>query len=420
MLTIQSKIETVSSYPLQYPYTWEDVIFFDIETTGFSANTSFLYLIGCMYYKENTWQMIQWLADDMNSEAAILNAFFNTLKSFKRLVHFNGSGFDIPYILKKCKKYHIQDSFQAIESFDIYKKLLPYRKLLPLPDCKLKTIEKFVGLEREDCYSGEELIQIYANYLGRIQYERLHQKVINNQKSMMNCQISKALPNDDVSLSTTLSSEYFSHIFLLHNLEDVKGLLQVADILYYNFEEIDIVPKDSCIEEERWILTFTLANFPPYSVSWRSPLLGTSVETSDTCNNSCEEKTLQLSVAHNQLTLIVPIYQGELKYFYDNYKDYYYLPKEDMAIHKSVAQYVDKDFRMRAKASNCYTKKFSSFVPQFEEPLSPSFKAKYNDKLSYIETTNTLFNQPSTLYQYTKTLIHYIFTNKETVICSKK
>ena len=43
--------------------------------------------------------------------------------------------------------------------------------------------------------------------------------------------------------------------------------------------------------------------------------------------------------------------QDTLKYFYDNYKDYFYLPKEDTAIHKSVATYVDKDFRQKAKTA---------------------------------------------------------------------
>lgn len=36
-------------------------------------------------------------------------------------------------------------------------------------------------------------------------------------------------------------------------------------------------------------------------------------------------------------TLKVPLIEEELKYFYANYKDYYYLPEEDVALHKSVA-----------------------------------------------------------------------------------
>ena len=44
----------------------------------------------------------------------------------------------------------------------------------------------------------------------------------------------------------------------------------------------------------------------------------------------------------------VPLYEEEMKYFYSNYKNYYYLPDEDTAIHKSVASYVDKKYRVQA------------------------------------------------------------------------
>jgi hypothetical protein len=40
--------------------------------------------------------------------------------------------------------------------------------------------------------------------------------------------------------------------------------------------------------------------------------------------------------------LKVPLYEEEMKYFYANYKDYYYLPAEDIALHKSVSSFVDQ------------------------------------------------------------------------------
>ena len=44
------------------------------------------------------------------------------------------------------------------------------------------------------------------------------------------------------------------------------------------------------------------------------------------------------------------IFEGEMRHFYSDYKNYYYLPKEDMAIHKSVAAYVDHEYREKCKA----------------------------------------------------------------------
>ena len=85
------------------------------------------------------------------------------------------------------------------------------------------------------------------------------------------------------------------------------------------------------------------------------------------------------------------MYMGELKYFYPNYKDYYYLPAEDCAIHKSVGTYVDKNFRTQAKAANCYSKKYGTFLPQTGLWESPSFKIDYHDALTYFEADDNFF-----------------------------
>ena len=49
--------------------------------------------------------------------------------------------------------------------------------------------------------------------------------------------------------------------------------------------------------------------------------------------------------------LHIHIYQGDLRYYYTDYSNYYYLPEEDIAMHKSVAAYVDRAHRRQATAS---------------------------------------------------------------------
>ena len=99
-----------------------DFIFFDIETTGFSGDTSQLYLIGCVYHDGFGWKLIQWFADSPQGERELLDAFFSFLSRFKTLVHFNGDGFDIPYLLKCCRRLGLPYTFDSIASVDIYKK----------------------------------------------------------------------------------------------------------------------------------------------------------------------------------------------------------------------------------------------------------------------------------------------------------
>ena len=64
------------SYPLEKILNPAEALFIDIETTGFSAKTSNLYLIGCAYYAEEKWQSIQWFAQKHEEESQIISAFF--------------------------------------------------------------------------------------------------------------------------------------------------------------------------------------------------------------------------------------------------------------------------------------------------------------------------------------------------------
>ncbi|MCC8168139.1 MAG: hypothetical protein LIO37_02205 [Clostridiales bacterium] len=98
--------------------------------------------------------------------------------------------------------------------------------------------------------------------------------------------------------------------------------------------------------------------------------------------------------------LHVLIYSGELKYFYDNYKDYYYLPTEDVAIHKSVAAYVDKAHRKQATATTAYLRRSGIFLPQPSELYKPSFRREYWDRTTYFEMPEDFCESHEKLSQY--------------------
>ena len=78
-----------------------------------------------------------------------------------------------------------------------------------------------------------------------------------------------------------------------------------------------------------------------------------------------------------------------------------------MAIHKSVATFVDKDYRQKAKASNCYTRKTSRFLPQFYPFITPVFQKNYKDKVSYFELTNDFISSNKELKRYIKHIFEH-------------
>ena len=103
----------------------DSYVVFDIETTGFSGDYASVYLIGCVWHDGNTWILTQYFAETRDAEEEVLDAFFALLRTKRILVHFNGDGFDIPFLTKRCVFYKKDWNFEAVESFDIYKKIRP-------------------------------------------------------------------------------------------------------------------------------------------------------------------------------------------------------------------------------------------------------------------------------------------------------
>lgn len=77
MLTI-TKSFSVPEFPVGLPIN--ESLFFDIETTGFSPDTSHMYLIGCVFFQDNTWHYRQWFAENPDEEADVITAFFSFCK----------------------------------------------------------------------------------------------------------------------------------------------------------------------------------------------------------------------------------------------------------------------------------------------------------------------------------------------------
>lgn len=354
MQTWHKEIRYENKNPFSESVFTETSIFFDIETTGFSPSNTTVYLIGCARRKGDFICVDQFFAESPKEEKLLLTAFLDLLGQYDTIITFNGIGFDIPYLKAKCDHYGMNEDFSDFSYIDIFKSLSKFRHLFKLPNFKQKTVEKFLGLEREDLYSGGELINIYHDYV----------------------------ENPDAQQADLLK---------LHNYEDVLGMVDLLPILTYLqlfqgafsiqtiekniYEDYSRTSKDECI--------FTLKNL--YPVPKRISFGYENIYF------TCYQDTTKISIR---------IYDGELKYFYPNYKDYYYLPHEDTAVHKSVAFYVDKDYRTKAKAATCYSKKTGCFLPQYEVVVSPYFKLEYHDKMSYFELTDDFWDDENTVRQY--------------------
>ena len=362
MQIIDAHLDNITlEYPLDKIAPLEDILFIDIETTGFSYKTSKLYLIGCVYY-DNGFKTKQFFADEYSDEKEILNEFFYFAKSYKTLIHFNGNNFDIPYILGKCSEYNLPYSFDDFTGLDIYKRIFPYKNFLKLENCKQKTIESFLNICREDKYSGGDLISIYHKYVS----------------------------NKDKELKELL---------LLHNFEDIKGMLEILPVLAYS----DIFTNPLKV-------TKVYANFYKTESGNESSEV---IMKFDLPVRLCVPITyfsgnIYFSGSESEGTLRVPLFEGELKFFYANYKDYYYLPAEDTALHKSVSAFVDKNFRRQANKSDCYTRKTGKFLPEWSTLIEPFFKSTYESNDLYFELTDERRTDRKLFSEYASHVLNHI------------
>lgn len=178
----------------------DNICFLDIETTGLSRKYNFIYLVGFLYFdiKLNSYYVIQFFIDSKDKEKELLTRTINFLKNFEYIINYNGTNFDIPFINERCKQNNLNIQVDIDKSFDIYSILRKNKNLLNLDNLKLETVEEYLGIYREDQYSGLECIYFYKEY------------------------------------QETLNKELKDKI-LLHNFEDLiylNQILKIIDIIY--------------------------------------------------------------------------------------------------------------------------------------------------------------------------------------------
>lgn len=377
---------TYPADPKAMRYLPSDALFLDIETTGLKKESAIITLIGSAYIDGENLHLIQWFNDDAVSEEAMLKEMESFLLSRPfTLVTFNGENFDLPFLrahfyfneMSPDKKYC--PAMDRGPSLDLYQLLRGFAPLFPGGKATQKSLEKYIGIDREDCYSGGELISVYREYL-------------------------------------KTKKEDLLHLMLLHNREDVRYLASLPVLLaLQRLKEGD----------------FTIESLEETSYHGRTALrFLCQTEHSVPGSFFLETDLAKAEMADHWLFVTIAVHEGKMYHFYKDYKNYYYLPSEDRAVHKSVGTYVEKDHRCKASPENCYYPMYSVFLPlprpgkgygfTVEVPddsTLPLYRRSYEDKDLFLNFDD-LFPSPDSREQarlYVISLIHAVFlkTNKE-------
>lgn len=339
---------------MRFPSLAADTLFIDIETTGFDRRSTFLTIIGLAWMEDGEIVIEQWFNEKGAMKEPILLMELEKLlcqKDFPTLVHYNGTTFDLPYLKTKYEIYHLPTSIGDCPSVDLYRVAKKYRDFLNLSGLKQKILEECFGLIREDSLSGQELI---AAYLEGIK----------------------------------LQDKELIDMYLLHNKEDMEGMVFLQNLL-----KLDSFLNGN-FEVEEWIYSHKPNTVIKDSISLSIKARGDFYLDKPL---SFSFEGIHITLERGQALFHIPIIELEAKYFYTNYKDYFYLPMEDRAIHKSVAAFVEKDFRKKATRETCYIRKKSAYLPL---PLPPNarlrkeclkeccelelFYVNYGDSMAYV------------------------------------
>lgn len=408
MTTWQTTLSPSTSNLYTEEYFTPSSVFFDIETTGFSAARNQVYLIGAAVRTGSKICITQFFAECPSQEQEIISAFLELLSQYDTLISFNGTGFDVPFLKGRCAHHKMPEHLDSFRHLDIYKQLSKYKSILNLPNLKQKTLEKFLGVSREDSYSGGDLISIYLAYAKQASFEACIPSMPYHSNHK----------DDEKSL---ISPEEACALLKLHNYEDMEGMIKLLPLLSY--------PR--FFEGHFQVSSWETHGFTTYEgTEGRELILSLELDLPLPKPFTCTLGTLYVSGSCNQHTtgsedagklakssssgsyshvkMRIELFTGELKYFYPDYKDYYYLPIEDTALHKSVAAYVDKDYRVQATAATCYCKKSGQFLPQYQELFSPALKQEYQSKISWFELAENFTGKKENLKKYAMHLLEQL------------
>lgn len=138
----------------------EGMLALDIETAGFSRERDPVFLVGALLGGTEFDTFFQWIhtSDSPAEEASLLRAIRPVLGAHPILT-YNGDAFDLPFLAHRARQHHL--TWPEMESFDLYRKLRQKKKMLDLPNLKLETVERSLGIYRSDVLSGGEVAALF-------------------------------------------------------------------------------------------------------------------------------------------------------------------------------------------------------------------------------------------------------------------
>ena len=321
----------------------EQILIYDIDTTSFEAANGCIFLIGVMFYQNDELHFLQLFSESIDEEALIIGKFFDIAENYNVLLSYKGESFDIPFIGKRLytlKQNELYKRFTMLRSrsYDIAGEIMSVKASLSFSSTKLDYLRKKCGQQVPERISGENISKFYVEHIAAAKLKKLLETTGNATNHDMIGDYHPKPVTDELAHIKPDSGDRF-----------------LSDILYRNRENIE-----SVIYLLRLSRIFSMRK-GRFDVNLSTVCDNIDVENSLTNNN---DTVFFAYFADNfRLTIPISVVSVSLKQYYPNYKDYYYFPAEDMAVHKSIAEFAASGSKKKATAKTAYRNVSGRFIP---------------------------------------------------------
>ncbi|KGM94347.1 DNA polymerase [Clostridium novyi A str. 4552] len=221
MIQVQKEIDLNLKCDIYNKLLEDNILFFDIETTGFDKEKEKVILISGGWFLENKKFIIkQYFAEYLDEEIEVLKAFKEDVIKFNSWCSYNGKAFDEPFIKKRMDINNIEFT-PPKEHIDLYRIIRPYYKQLGMERCNLKSVEKYLGIHRADQIDGGMSVELYYNFLDT-------------------------------------KDERLRYVIMLHNYEDVLNLPSIFKLIYDIKKNTNLKREDGITKKQLDYLRFLL------------------------------------------------------------------------------------------------------------------------------------------------------------------
>jgi len=239
------------------PVELEELLFFDLETTGLSGGTgTYAFLVGTGYFRDGSFRVEQYFMDEYAREPAMLSHLTGIFRSAGALVAFNGRTFDIPLIKNRYRLNRVRGFPVDIPVIDL---LYPCRRLFRKlhGSCTLKSMEENVlGLTRDDDIPGWEIPDVFFSFqrhgdAGRLPLVIEHNRIdVHSMFALIEtlARIFHALHEKDyASIDTRLLSGIAHHLYAT----DPARFLEITALIHAELHTDRLLFKKYCTALKR-------------------------------------------------------------------------------------------------------------------------------------------------------------------------